>query len=480
MIIKLIIVVHRYVGVALGVIMTIWCLSGFVMMYQGFPETSQEERLAGLETLDLSHCCASLPIADDAAAGSLRIEMLNGAPVIRIGRRGETQTFNIATGAPIGVLDEAGVRQVATSFAAGNGIKGEIASLDQIHDDQWTVSGAGQQPLWRAEFNDPQNTLVYVDAKAASVVQDANSGERLVAWFGAIPHWLYPAILRTNVALWTQIVIWSSAIGCFLVITGIVVGIARLRGKSGRWFPYKRPMWLFHHIFGTFAGIMVLTWTFSGLLTMHPWGLFESTSPIAQSDISGDMTWADARAVIDHAKTDPALASAIVLRPAPLLGHAYLIARGRHGKETRLGVNGAAPMTLDELAAGLQARGNLLASGKVELQTSEDDFYYGHKQSVDLPVYRVTLTDPGQTRVYINHTTGDARVVDPTSQSYRWFENGLHSLDFSFLRVRPLWDIVTLILLAAVTVACATGAWLSFTRIGTDVSRIKEFFFRRT
>ena len=137
-------------------------------------------------------------------------------------------------------------------------------------------------------------------------------------------------------------------------------------------------------------------------------------------------------------------------------------------------------MTLDELAAGLQARGNLLASGKVELQTSEDDFYYGHKQSVDLPVYRVTLTDPGQTRVYINHTTGDARVVDPTSQSYRWFENGLHSLDFSFLRVRPLWDIVTLILLAAVTVACATGAWLSFTRIGTEVSRIKEFFFRRT
>ena len=37
MILKPIIIVHRYVGVVLGVIMTLWCLSGFVMMYQPFP-----------------------------------------------------------------------------------------------------------------------------------------------------------------------------------------------------------------------------------------------------------------------------------------------------------------------------------------------------------------------------------------------------------------------------------------------------------
>ena len=37
MIIKSLIVLHRYLGVVLGVIMTVWCLSGFVMMYQGYP-----------------------------------------------------------------------------------------------------------------------------------------------------------------------------------------------------------------------------------------------------------------------------------------------------------------------------------------------------------------------------------------------------------------------------------------------------------
>ena len=47
------------------------------------------------------------------------------------------------------------------------------------------------------------------------------------------------------------------------------------------------------------------------------------------------------------------------------------------------------------------------------------------------------------------------------------------------MRSRPVWDIITLLLLAAVTVACATGAWMSFTRIGQDYSRIRQMFRRK-
>ena len=49
MIIRPLIILHRYVGVVLGVLMTVWCLSGFVMMYQPYPATSAAERQAGLE-----------------------------------------------------------------------------------------------------------------------------------------------------------------------------------------------------------------------------------------------------------------------------------------------------------------------------------------------------------------------------------------------------------------------------------------------
>ena len=93
MIIKSLIITHRYVGVVLGVLMTVWCLSGFVMMYQPYRATSAGERQAGLEPLDLSACCASLPITDDTPLGIARIEMLGGQPVLRgardLGRRRE-------------------------------------------------------------------------------------------------------------------------------------------------------------------------------------------------------------------------------------------------------------------------------------------------------------------------------------------------------------------------------------------------------
>jgi hypothetical protein len=260
----------------------------------------------------------------------------------------------------------------------------------------------------------------------------------------------------------------------------MVLGFIRLRGKSGNWWPYRnRPMWMWHHVFGTFAGVLVLTWTFSGLLTMQPWGLFEKEPPVSRSELAGEMNWGETRAIITRAAAEPALAGAVTLRAAPFMYEPYLIARMADGADVRIGAEGLAPLGEQEVASGLAAHGGLLAAGKLELLTEEDDYHYGHKQDVSLPVWRALLNDPDETRVYINATTGDARIVGATAQSYRWWESGLHSLDFSFLRARPLWDIVTLILMALVTVACATGAWLSFTRIGQDYSRIREFFQRK-
>lgn len=481
MVMKALIVVHRYVGVVLGVLMTLWCLSGFVMMYQPYPATTPAERLAGLDPLNLDRCCAELPLADNDTLANARIEMLNGAPVLRILGEGGPATYDLATGAEIAPLSESAVRQVAETYAAGNGVSGPIASLATIRNDQWTVQGARRwQPLWRVIFNDPADSQVYVNGRTGEVVQDANAHERFWNWLGAIPHWLYPTVLRENPPLWTEIVIWSSAIGCFLVITGLVIGFARLRGRSGTWWPYRnRPVWMWHHVLGTFAGVLVLTWTFSGLLTMSPWGLLESKPAIERDQVASTMTLGDVRAIIDRARSDPALAGAVVLRAAPFMDKPYLIAQTRDGRQTRLGRDGPTPLAQAELEAGLAARGGLLAAGKLDVLTAEDDYYYGHKQPVDFPVYRLTLSDPDQTHIYFNAVTGEPRIIDATAKRYRWWESGLHSLDFSFMRSRPVWDIVTLILLAAVTAACATGAWMSFTRVGADVTRLREMLKRK-
>lgn len=482
MIMKSLIIVHRYVGVVLGVLMTLWCVSGFVMMYQPYPATTPIERQAGLQTLDLAGCCQDIALADTDTLTNARIEMLDGAPVLRTVAGGGPATFNLDTGAALAPISEDAVRRIAETYAEGNGIAGSVSELKTIHNDQWTVQGARRwQPLWHATFDDPAGSYVYVNGQTGEVVQDANAHERFWTWLGAIPHWLYPTIIRENPQLWNDVVVWSSAIGCFLVITGMVIGFIRLRGKSGAWWPYRnRPIWMWHHVLGTFAGVLVLTWTFSGLLTMSPWGLLESKPAIERDAVASTMIWGEARTIITRNQRDPALANAVILRAAPFMDKPYLIAIAREGAETRLGLDGPAPLLQSELEAGLQSRGGLLASGKLDVLTQEDDYYYGHKTPVSFPVYRLTLTDPDQTHVYFNATTGDARIIDATSKRYRWWESGLHSLDFAFMRARPVWDIVTLILLAAVTAACATGMWMSFTRVGADVSRLREMLKRKT
>ena len=59
--------VHRWLGIALGVVMLAWFVSGMVMLYVGYPKLTHEERLAGLPALPAQGCCVPLAQAREAA-----------------------------------------------------------------------------------------------------------------------------------------------------------------------------------------------------------------------------------------------------------------------------------------------------------------------------------------------------------------------------------------------------------------------------
>ena len=66
---RALILLHRYLGIVLGIVMSVWCLSGVVMMYVQYPELTPEDEVRGLEELQLSMCC-SLPGDLQGPAGS--------------------------------------------------------------------------------------------------------------------------------------------------------------------------------------------------------------------------------------------------------------------------------------------------------------------------------------------------------------------------------------------------------------------------
>ncbi len=471
---KIILWLHRYLGVAVGLLMVLWCLSGFVMMYQGWPRVSPQERVQGLPPLvlplspaDGRRDLSTIPVAEDAAPGSFRVEMLDGAPVLRLPQG----VYDLNAGERISEVSEAVARGAALGFAQSRGWGGDVSDAALISYDQWSIQERLAAPLWRVRLGAPSHALIYVSERNGEVVQAATGQERFWTWLGAIPHWLYPRILRENSQLWFQIVVWTSAIGVFLTVTGLYVGIVRFRKRpDGRRSPY-RGVWLWHHYTGLGFGVLTLTWVFSGLLTMGPFWPMQSRPFPELGAVNGAMSWGEARPALEAALARPDISGIRQIESAPLAGQSFLLAHYADGRTVRLDANGApAPLTGMQVRAALTAAGPPLDGATLELLEREDAYYYSrHHNIVTLPVWRATTAEDDPRTIYLNAASGRVvRALDGPARAERWLRSGLHSLDFPGLRARPLWDIVVLVLLGGVTLVCAIGVWLGFGRVKRD------------
>ena len=484
-----ILLVHRYLAVAVGLLMTLWCLSGFVMMYQSMPELTAEQRLNGLQPLMMSDCCdlGDLAPHDSTPLAGFRIEMLLDKPVLRFSSGQNNQTIDLTRGEPVSQLSPEQIIRIAEQYGVGNDIDGSPVASGTIQMDQWTIQSARRnQPAWHIIFDDLAGTEIYVNGLSGEVFQQTNRRERVLAWFGAIPHWLYPTVLRQNAALWTDIVVWTSILGTFLAATGLYVGISRLcrqRVTHKLKSPYK-GLWYWHHISGLVFGILVLTWVFSGLMTMNPWGALSGSGGVNyRPQLTGAATWSELKQVLTSISNQDfeGLESDKILQitPAVFDQHLFLMVVFKSGESVRFDRYGRpAPMQttdIERVVAGMDAP--VRSAG---LMHTEDLYYYGHKRDVPLPVYRVLMDDDEQTRIYIDTQTGAVRSLGTTGRWSRWIRTGLHDLDFPGLRTRPVWDIVVILLLTGVTLVCATGTWMSFKRVRRDILSFRRRIRKKT
>ncbi|MET0274773.1 MAG: hypothetical protein ABW360_17435, partial [Phenylobacterium sp.] len=437
-------------------LMLLWCLSGVVMLFVHWPEVGEDERQAGLAPIDWARCCHyGGAVMDVQEVRKASVEMVGAQPVLRA----DGTTVDLATGQEIHHFTEADARAVATTFAKQRGIAGAPARVNSVERDQWTVTGYFNtgRPFWRVRLSDPGATDLYVSARTGKVAQRTDRAARVLNWFGAIPHWLYPRVLRADVKLWAQVVIWTSIAGTFLTATGLYLGIIAWR-PGARPSPFRGLM-AGHHIVGLIAGLLTLTWVVSGLVSMNPWGFLESPDDPAAEQLSGEAhSFGDIRLAIDAAKVP-----ARQLRTAPFQGELHLAADGR-----RLG----APLTQADVAKAARGLGRPVAN--LTLITEGDAYYFSHHEDVRLPAWRISMADGD--RYYLDPATGELLAsVDAAAKSYRWLHLGLHRLDVipGFSRGWAWATAMTLLLLAA-TLGVATGVWLGWRRVKHDLAGLRR------
>jgi hypothetical protein len=262
---RILLLTHRYLGIAVGALMVMWCLSGVVMMYVGYPALHEFERLEHLTPIEWRGCCklSEAPQAEAKAVDNFQVEMLAGRPVLYLGDTANSRPIDLATGSAVDAISAEQAATVARRFASGP--KAATARiLGLIDHDQWTVSGDfnAQRPLYRFALGDEARTEVYVSSITGQAVQVTTGRERFWNWLGAVPHWLYFTELRRNAWLWSQVVIYASLMGCFLTGIGIYLGVRQMAAQpAGRWSPYL-GFNLWHHIAGLIFGILTLAcWT---------------------------------------------------------------------------------------------------------------------------------------------------------------------------------------------------------------------------
>lgn len=481
--IRLLFLLHRYLGIAVGFVLLLWCVSGFVMMYMPYPEMTQDETYQYLPPLSLDTCC-TLPTdtgLERSQFDSVTIEMLtDDTPVLRLRERGlPLRSFELSTGAEVPGISP----DIALAIAKGIDRRlfesVGVVGFERVSVDQWTVSGeySSHRPMYLFQAADDRNTQWYVSSRTGDIVLTTTGKERAWNYFGAVVHWLYPVILRQSPVLWAQTVIWLSIAGVFLTATGLYIGCRQFKRKRRSPQSPYRGVALWHHYSGLLSGILLLFWVGSGALSMNPWGLLEGESARTELDaLSGKpLQWTDIQSLLIALPEFHLPESIARIELVNQAGRSFVLTTTSSGQGQRYdGVSlELVPLTQDSLHALAVQMLAEIPVRKADMLENEDAYYYAHHSAPTFPVFRVIADDVEQRRYYLSPVTGQLLAkVDGGAKVYRWLFAGFHRGDFvTVIRNRPLWDVLMWLGLLSVTLLSGTGTVMAWKRLRGQTSR---------
>jgi len=473
---------HRILGFCLSVLFLMWFLSGFVMIFHGFPRVTEQNSIEKQQALskELQAMDSMLSVFPDTAAlQSLSLDMHLDRPVFHL--RGKALPPNIYADSLQAF--EINARD-AIPLTVAQWCAAPVLRVDTMRKlNQWIPFERlkSELPIYKYTFADEEKHELYISSKTGKVLQYTNRKQRFWAWLGAIPHWVYFTSLRQHQTLWTNFVIWSSGISCIMCLSGIILGAKvfwRTRRKGFK-PPYKKLWYRWHYISGLAFGVFAITFAFSGLMSMTdlPHWMKKKPANAQQQPPPGrrgsNMQGSGRALQLEAFKLDYRTVVANIdgikkIEWATHRQHPYYRISA-NGKTSHIDASDSASMrpfvlTKEMINQELKQHYGDSINYTLELITEYDNEYFARKASAaPLPVYRAKVSDEMNTSIYYNPETLSQRRFDDNSRVRSFLYRGLHSLNFKFLTDRPaLWYTVMFALLIGGTLLSLTGVVLSF------------------
>jgi len=470
---KLLIVLHRWLGICGCLLFLVWFVSGIVMMYVEMPELSEQQRLAALPALDAARVKLSAAQAVQRAqllgVGSIKLTSLFGRPVWRLQGIEDVWCSVFAdTGEVARSFDYEAARASLAPFLLAGAQPRLISTVRE--PDQWTVSGDYDEfrPLYRVALADSAGTELYLSGVTGEVVLRSTARARGLAWIGAIPHWIYFTGIRKHAQSWRLLVIWLAGAACVIALLGLVIGLWRAATARRSWSTFRGSM-RWHHGAGLIFGTLTFTWAFSGMLSLEPGQYSTGAAPtVMQREVfSGDADYNLYRQ--PPAPVVAAYPSVKELQPYFANGRPYYLLKETDQPPKLVDIEGHAVESFRQdslLAAARRAvpQGHIVDRA---LLTAYDAYYYDREWRSPLPVLRVKFDDPQRSWLYIDVQRASLIArYERSGRINRWLYQGLHHLDFPFLwQFRPAWDIIVIVLLAGGIFLSCTGVLIGYRRV---------------
>jgi hypothetical protein len=464
------VLIHRWLGVAFCLLFTMWFASGMVMHFVPFPALAESERVAGLVPFNPQNVTVAprdaLKALEVHKVRRMRLVSIGGTPAYLALRNDGTLAALDAQSGKTFVVDESLALASARAHAQARGlhrIDATIASRES--HDQWSVPNGfdAHRPLFRVALGDATDTMLYVSSVTGEVVLDTTRFERAWNWVGSVLHWIYPTALRKHWPAWDRTVWWLSLIAMIGALTGTALGVLRLKALHS---PFQGWM-KWHHILGLTCALFVLTWIFSGWLSMDHGRLFSK----------GAIDIDDRMRIEGRALSVPDLPQLDGLT-APLREIEWFLFAAQVAMRT-VDYNGTREMHTDAQRSPWLAKAQVAVAARTLGRTcthaplADGDAYPARSVAEKAPVYRIICGE-----IWFHIDGADGRVIeklDASRRAYRWAFQALHTLDFPALAQHPaLRTLLILLLCGGGLMFSLTGVVIGWRRLSRTVRTVRQ------